>query len=240
MILSRTMREADYAELESEGLFLKSVHDAIQMWYPPQHKHRLWEYTIALKALNTAFDSGKRLRVSDIGCAGSFLSPMLYWLGHDVFMYEVWQFGDLKAYTMEQMVKTDALRTKTGSSYQLREYGLCSLREEDRNIDAAFCISTIEHISNYQDALRDMCRSVKPGGLMFLTSDFCEHELDDYHYNYLRAGKMFTKDTYQEMQSIGESEGFKLVGGESDWSWEENRRLVHNYGFACLAMVKEN
>jgi hypothetical protein len=239
MILTRTMKELDYECLKTEGEMLVEVQKAIQMWYPPQHKHRLWEYTMALKALRAIYPQQQKLSVSDMGCAGSFLSPMMAWYGHNVSMYEIWQFGDLREYTMEQMTRVHGIKGSEAGSYKLHNRGMCGLLDEDRGLDVAFCISTLEHIPNYQAAWIDLLNTVKLGGLVFITTDFAEDETDHYQYNYLRAGKMFNWNTYMELITIGKERGFSLLGNGHDLYWSEACRLVHDYGFGSLAMVKE-
>lgn len=244
MIFSRTMRESDYPELASEGALIQEVHSAIKMWNDKQHKHRLWEYALALKALETVFpkycrdaDSPWQVRLvtSDHGCVAGYMSPLLLWLGCNVQMYECWSFGSEEGFMLEQMRRVAEKRGVLAGYYEMRHRPLCELVEEDKGVDAAFCISTLEHIGEYQKAFRDLLSTVKKGGLVFLTTDFAEDEEDHYMYNYLRAGKMFNRTTYEELREIGEEMGFDLLNG-ADWNWYPECRLVNDYGFASLAM----
>lgn len=241
MILSRIMREQDYPELEEEGKVVTAVHDAIQMWNPAQHKHRLWEYTMAVKALRQVFGDQVGLEVTDHGCGAGYLSPMLSWLGYRVTMYEVWVYGNEEPYMMEQMRRVAVARNGKAGLYRMVNRPLCELVEEDRGFDASFCISTLEHIGEYQRAFRDLLQTVKVGGLVFLTTDFGEHETDDYQFSYLRAGKMFTQETYRELLGIAQGMGFELLGGPSscEWKWDEECRIVYGYGFGSMALLRE-
>jgi len=240
MILSRTMREYDYDGLVEQGTLIQQVHQAIKMWYPYQHHHRLWEYSMATKALMDKFGIRRELTISDHGCGAGYLGPIMSWLGHRVWLYECWTWGDESKYMLEQMQRVATARGEWAGSYELRSRPLGGLVEEDKGVDAAFCISTLEHIGNYQAAFRDLLGTVKPGGLCFITTDFGEHELDDYPCASLRAGKMYTVRTYQELLAIAQEMGFKLMGGECDWRWGEECRLVTTYGFASMALEKEN
>jgi 2-polyprenyl-3-methyl-5-hydroxy-6-metoxy-1,4-benzoquinol methylase len=246
MILSKVMAEKDYDALESEGRVINTLHDAIQMWYPYQHRHRLWEYALAQKALKTVYGDKKNLVVSDHGCGCGYLSPIMYWLGHTVYMYECWSFGDTPDFMMEQMRKVSSLRSEKTGTYEMRNRPLGGLVEQDKGVDAAFCISTLEHIRDYQAAFRDLIGTVKLGGLAFLTTDFGEHENDTYVCSNLRAGKMFTQNIYFELLTIAESMGFELLDDEdssidtiADWEWKEENRLVNDYGFASMALRRE-
>lgn len=241
MICSRTMKESDYAELVDEGNTIMDIQGAIQMWNPAQHRHRLWEYALAQKALKEVYGERYGLHVSDHGCGAGYLSPILFWLGHHVYMYECWAMGNEETFALEQMRRVAGKRPNLTGSYQLRSTPLANgtLSSEDMDMDAAFCISTIEHIGEYQKAWTELLSTVGPGGLAFITSDFAEDEVDHYAYSYLRAGKMFTKDTYQELISIGEQQGFHLLGGKHELTWGEENRLVNDYGFGALAMKRD-
>jgi 2-polyprenyl-3-methyl-5-hydroxy-6-metoxy-1,4-benzoquinol methylase len=235
MILSRVMREKDYDELKDEGRVITELHDEINMWHDTQHHHRLWEYALAQKALKGVYgDYGSKigLRVADFGCGAGYLSPILYKLGHHVFMYDCWTFPNQEEFAMEQMRRIEP----TGGSYEMRNRSLGSLVEEDKGMDAAFCISTLEHIKDYRKAFRDLLSTVKPRGLVFLTTDFGTHETDDYKWANLRAGKMFTADTYNELYAIARGLNFATVQGAADWKWDESCRLVSDYGFASMAL----
>jgi SAM-dependent methyltransferase len=246
MILSRVMRKEDYLELVDEQRVMQFIRDSIQMWYPPQHQHRVWEYAMALKAFWTVFGTGKKdLLVTDHGCGAGFLSPMMYWLGQNVWMYECWTMGSAEEYMLEQMRRVGLNRKEKHGTYQMRSAPLCQLTDEDRGVDAAFCISTLEHIGEYQKAFRDLLSTVKSGGLVFLTTDFGEHEEDTYQYAGLRAGKMFCEKTYLELWEIAIAMGFEMIDKTPkekddwvDWEWKEENRLVLDYGFASLAMIR--
>lgn len=245
MISSKSMREKDYESLKTEHAIVTELHDSIKMWYAYQHHHRVWEYSMALHALNKVFpgyhcDTGDawplRLVVSDHGCGCGYMSPLLLWLGCNVYMYECWTWGDDSKFMMEQMNRVRLVKKDQVGFYELRARGLGQLVEDDKEIDAAFCISTLEHIRDYQTAFRDFLGTVKEGGLAFLTTDFAEDEADHYAFNNLRAGKMFTKDTYMELLGIARDMGFRLLDGGADWSWDAECRLINDYGFASMAL----
>ena len=240
MILSRTMRQEDYEHLVAEGQVIIDIQSAIQMWFDAQHKARLWEYAMAQKVMKTHFGDKKGLVIGDHGCGAGYLSPIMYWLGNHVKMYECWVFGNEEKFMMEQMRRVGLVKAHLGGTYQMINRPLTQMTDADRNVDAAFCISTLEHIGEYQWAFRDLLSTVKKGGLMFLTTDFAEREKDDYVCANLRAGKMFCERTYMELREIGYAQGFQLLGYASDWKWSEECRLVNDYGFASLAMIRSN
>jgi ubiquinone/menaquinone biosynthesis C-methylase UbiE len=239
MLLSKLIKNEDYNEMVEEGKVITDVHKAISMWHPEQHHHRLWEYALAQKALTHLFGTKKGLKVSDHGCGTGFLSPILCWLGHNVWMYDCWggAFKNQEEYALEQMRQVK-LHSPESGTYEMRNSPLGKLTDKDRFVDAAFCVSVLEHIRDYQTAFRDLLSTVKPGGLVFLTTDFGDHEQDDYNCREVRAGKMFTGRTYDELFAIGQQEGFSLLGGCADWCWSEANRLVMGYGFGSMALVR--
>ncbi len=241
MILSRAMLEKDYEELVSEGQIIQDVNKGIEMWNPAQHQHRLWEYAMAQKALKEVYGDRTGLLVSDHGCGAGYLSPILYWLGHNVVLYEPWAMGNEEQYMLEQMRRVAKTKPEGHLEwYEMRNIPMGSLEVKDSWVDAAFCISTIEHIKDYREAFSNLIDTVRPGGLVFLTSDYAEDEQDHYTYSNLRAGKMFNIVTYTELIQLAENKGFHLLGGKHELTWSENNRLVLDYGFGSLALVREN
>lgn len=241
MILSRTMRLADYDEMGFDRIRVDQTVEVMGGWDPIQHPHRNWEYALASKAFDTWFGDRNRLRVADFGCGIGLTGALMLRLQAVDFvgMYEIWMHGDEEQKAIAQMEK--AQKSLAGPKmWQMIRRGLGGLTSADRDYDVAFCISTLEHIRNYQDAFRDMCRSVLAGGMLMLTTDFADSEVDRYEHAGLRAGKMFTKRTYEELAEIGNGLGFTLLGGESDWVWDESCRLVLSYGFASLVLVRNN
>lgn len=246
MILSRTMRHGDFAELEPELQTVDEVLALLGGGDPAQHPMRRWEYAMALKAFNdwaqniTAATGKSRFVVSDHGCCTGMFSPMMYHLGHSVRMYEIWAWGDQEQRAVQQMAAVFNRMSeydRTWRSWQMIHKPLEQLDESDK-ADAAYCISTIEHIADYEGAFRNLCRSVLPGGMLFLTSDFGERGGFGFAADSVRPNGMFYEQTYLRMAEIGAEEGFRLMGGEADWSWEESCRMVNDYGFAALAMER--
>lgn len=237
MILSRTMRTEDYDELQDEIQLIEQVRQKIGMWHPDQHPARMWEYALALKAFHTVYGYNNVGRLTaDMGCGMGFMGPLLLWTGQFVDLYEL---STVSAYMKEQMRLIPQRQTFSAGSYRFHCRGLGQLLPEDRDKDAVFCISVLEHIRDRDVAFADLLNCVAEGGLLFLTTDFAEDETDHYQHANVRAGKMFTAHTYRNFIKTAGMMGFKLVGGECDYSWSNKQRLVFDYGFASLALVRE-
>lgn len=242
MILSKTMRPEDFTQLEPELAIVDSVLAMINGGDKAQHPMRRWEYAMAIKAYNfwkTLRERREPLLVSDHGCCTGMLAPTMFWMGNNVKMYEVWAWGNQEEFTLKQMEMVRGYKQRPAeTTYEMLHRPLSGLLPEDHNVDVGFCISTLEHIPNYEAAFRDLCRSVGKGGMLFLTTDSAEDEQDHYIAAHVRAGTMFNRTVYERLVGWGQEEGFDLLGGQADWSWDESCRLVNNYGFAALAMER--
>lgn len=244
MILSKVMQQSDYDELKSEYKEVQEVAELCGGWPAVQHMHRMWEYSLVLRVLRTWLKDYKDknnipLVAADIGGGIGFTTPLLLVNKFAVAMYEPWLNGNESAKFWEQV---NNYRDKTIPSHAVIEinYGLLSLRDRDRNhYDAVFCISTLEHIRNYQSAWEDLLSMVKPGGLVFITTDYGEHELDNYAHSGLRAGRMFTANQYSKLIGIAKANNFEVLGDEYIYDWKEEYRMVNDYGFASLAVVRK-
>jgi SAM-dependent methyltransferase len=247
MTHSKVMKQSDYQKLVTALGIVDRVAELCGGWDPVQHTSRRWEYAMMLDAIASWYEdyapasmSEKlSLRVADHGC-GIGLSPaLMLYQGHAVKMYEPWVYGDETAKVTATLNRLQSQKAFHPEGWELIRRPLCELEEIDKGkFDVGLCISTLEHIGEYQKAWKDLLSVVKPGGLIFITTDFAEDEQDHYQYAYLRAGKMFTGKTYDELFQIASESGFHLLGGVADWVWSEECRLVNDYGYASLALVR--
>lgn len=241
--LSKTMRMSDFDELKPQLAEVDAVLAVLNGGDRAQHSLRRWEYAMALKAFNRWNPKNEQRSISDHGCCTGMFGPMMVSLGHDVLSYEVWAWGHQEEFATWQF--EEVLRRGATGSYAWLHRPLGQLTEEDNGVDAAYCISTMEHIPNFEVAFRQMAKTVNPGGMLFMTSDSAQDEHDHYIANNVRAGTMFNRGIYEKIAGWGREEGFKLMGDSSDWSWDESCQLIPaprtqgGYGFACLAMEKE-
>lgn len=240
---SKVMKLEDTIDLPGHLERVETVVKTLGGWDPVQHPHRRWEYTMMLYAYDAWYKTsdllGLRCKIADVGC-GIGLSPAIMLDNeNEVTMYEPWVYGDESAKALSQ---ARAMVQRFGTyapRFRMLGRPLCEMTSEDHEAyDIAFCISTLEHIGEYARAWRDLLDMVAPGGLVFITSDFAEDEVDHYRHANLRAGRMFTGKIYDELFRIGQEKGFSLLGGVADWVWSEKCRLVNDYGFASLAMVR--
>lgn len=244
--LSRTMRLEDYKELKWEVGVVNTVQKLAGPTHPHQHEHRKWEYAMVVRAVQVwlAQDGKSKrkapLQVGDFGCGVGLTPSIMLHHGCDVSMYEVWAHDQGEKFQLEACASTKEHSENAIGLYRMLHRPIGGLVLEDYGrYDISLCISTLEHIPDPVRAFKDLCRTVTPGGLLFVTTDFADKEEDRFSHWTLRAGKMFTWQTYQELMAAGQEEGFRLLDCASDWIWNENCRLVYDYGFASLAMVRE-
>lgn len=231
------MSLSDYSKLADEDVFITGARQTVPTWHANLHPHRLWEYCMALAVLKYVFDRATDLTVSDWGYGTGFLSPLLLLKGHRVLMYETWQFGDEADFAKEQMEAAAAHLDHLLGSHKPWAM-LDANADECELVDACFCLSTLEHVANYEALFLKLLKSVHKGGVLFITTDFAEDETDHYQNANLRAGKMFNASTYNSLLKLALQHGFELVGDGADWSWGVGNRLVCDYGFASLALKR--
>lgn len=79
--------------------------------------------------------------------------------------------------------------TKIISTDIIGDYGpdivddICNSKIESNSFDAIYCDAILEHVQDYQSAINNMYRILKPGGELFVYVPFfwCFHDNMDYH-----------------------------------------------------------
>ena len=88
MIYSKLVDLDDYKVLSVD--FIDKTYAELTDVCRFEHKHRRWEYGIALKA---ALDNGAK-RVLEVGGGGSLLLPLLYLSGIETVSVDAWDSRD--------------------------------------------------------------------------------------------------------------------------------------------------
>lgn len=241
MIFSRSMRQLDFndAGLQRGLNFLRVVEGLVGGLSEEQHPHRRWEYALAYEALKDSLPSilkiNQTLKVADFGAGFGLLSPMMVQLGHHVSLYEIWTHGNREDLVRKQLAGAAA----PDANYSIIHRPLSQLVPKlDHGVyDASFCISVLEHVKEEKAAFVDLCRSVRPGGLVFLTMDFANTDQDTFRHRGMRA-RIYDAKGMERLVGYARGEGLELLGGESDWSW--HGPMVNEYSFSSLALVKQS
>lgn len=200
------------------------------------HPHRFWEYSSILQQLYE-LQIPFRAKVLDVGSGGSFFPPYLAVLGWDISLTDSMKYGDVTA-------DIQAQRSHYGINMPLYD-----LLVEDMSPrleigwggeadfwDVTMCISTIEHVDadKHDDALRELWRITKPGGLIFITSD------------YFRDIPQFEASPSRHLQFTPYMKDFVLdipnkidVDFVGDTDLDYCGDFVHTYSFVNICMRKK-
>lgn len=193
-----------------------------------QHPIRRWEYTMAHYVLSEWQDLLQQegrldppLRIADVGSAGSnFWHLLLDFTSADIELID-------PAYAGHDVV----------GQVRVTPTDLVSFAANDRHgaLDVLTAISVIEHIE--QPDVRRFARAaamlLKPGGLLFLTTDCWDADGPDCaHFHWMRK-RIYNAESLRKLQVMLREVGFQSFGA-TDWTYHGHQ--VHNYSVASIAM----
>lgn len=205
---------------------------------------RQWEYAMALYAIATWQDARDApppldpdpdslthalpkpardpLQICDVGGAGSHF----------------WQV--LTSVTPENITVVDP---NGGSIPEVGQAVLLSLSIEEyaahayhNQFDVLTSISVIEHVEEVRKFFRACHMLLKPGGLLFLTTDYWDAEgPDTAHFHWMRK-RIYNADRVRKLLQDIRELGFKSFG-TSDWGYHGPQ--VYDYSACSVALVKK-
>lgn len=167
---------------------------------------RRWEYAMALHAAyswaTTTEAFGRPLLAYDVGGNGSPLGSMLY---------------DLAGVDTRIVDPLDATSQKTVEQLAMDP-------RQHATADILCAISVIEHVAYPSHFFRACFQLLKPGGLLFLTTD-CWHAEgpDTTHFHWMRT-RIYNPDKLRKL--VMEFKGVARRFGQTDWS----NHGIHLYG----------
>jgi len=223
--LSKIMDPEDQMILEDEMQRLLEC-DAMA----GQHPARWWEYAMAHRAIREWGNTGlpeyppftrDPLILCDVGGSGSRFAQSLVGLtSEDITVID------------PNLPVVDVGRCRHVRR-SVEEYAAVAQHSQ---FDCLTAISVIEHLDAVRPFIRACHMLLKPGGLLFLTTDCwnCTGP-DTAHFHWMR------KRIYdpEKLRSLGI--GLREIGystfGRSDWQYHGDQ--VYDYSFASLAMVKK-
>ena len=221
--------QVDFPLLAKE-LRVVEAYDALR----DQHPLRAWEYAMAHKAIGDwqeARDATPMaalegtldpLQLCDVGGAGSrFYHSLLAVTSEDIWV-----------------IDPAAPPDPAHGQWQIYQGTVESFAATNRHnqFDALTCISVIEHVPNLRAFFRACHMLLKPGGLLFLTTDCwnCEGP-DTAHFHWMRE-RIYNPGSLQKLTGSLRELGFKSFGA-SDWAYKGDH-LYGSYSFASIAMVR--
>jgi SAM-dependent methyltransferase len=197
------------------------------------HPHRMWEYAsimqqmLLLGVLNDA-------EIIDVGAGASFFDPYLALIYPRLCCTDTEKYGDYSWMVQKQreaygvMLPLYDLSVEDMSAKP--EIGWGGATEK---FDVTMCISTIEHVDDHDKGFAELVRITKPGGLIFITSD------------YFRDLVQFEQSVSRHLQVTPYNEWFVLrlrdrfpvdFVGDTDLAYAGD--FVHNYSFCNIALRK--
>lgn len=232
---SLDVRDYEWLELYVRPLraFQRKMDELPVPYRHGQHEHRMWEYASILRQfVELGIQRRDSLVILDVGSGGSFFPAFLAsWYDHSVTLVDSMVGGDITDTTREQ--------NKLLGIYQV----LLRTSAEDLSVipsdsqDVTMCISVIEHVvaEHYLDALRELCRVTKPGGYIFITSDYFEtdEQIEQSPWRFAQH-TAFKKETVLEIPSIIDVE----FVGDTDLDYRGS--FVHNYSFCNICLKKRS
>lgn len=197
------------------------------------HPHRFWEYGSILQQLYS-LHVPYSAKVIDVGSGGSFFPPYLAVLGWDISLTDSMKYGDITR-------DVEAQRRAYGIKMDLYDL-LCEDMGPKPEIgwegksdywDVVMCISTIEHVDGHDDAFRELVRIAKPGGYIFITSDYFRNaaHLEQSISRHLQV----TGYCQEFVEALPSRFGVEFVG-ETDLAYRGD--FVHNYSFCNICLRK--
>lgn len=197
------------------------------------HEHRLWEYGSILQQLQQ-LDVDRDAEMIDVGAGASFFDPYLALRYPLLCCTDSMKYGDVT-----NMV--EAQRAYYGVSLPLYDLPLedMSARPEigwggaQDKFDVTMCISTIEHVDDHDAAMWELVRITKPGGYIFITSDYFR-DLAQWEASPSRHLQV-TPYMQQTVEQIPKKFGLAFVG-ETDFAYAGD--FVHSYSFVNLCLRK--
>ena len=169
-----------------------------------QHPMRRWEYAMALRAISTWWRT-KTLNVTHIVDVGGAGSPFWRMIDEDVKIVDPETSVDLAFYVSREPTLSPIVT----------------------------CLSVLEHVDDLDRFLFHLSCLVAPGGLLFLTFDYCDGVDDDaYHFHWMRQ-RIFNE--VRVARIIDQLRDFRLLGTD-DYRWHGPQ--VYDYTFASLALIK--
>ena len=171
---NRSLHHDDYHWLpHTEGLRLFQAGMArAGVPHREWHPHRFWEYASIMQQLAN-LEVPPNCELVDIGAGASFFDPYLALLYPRLCCTDSMKYGDVTG-------MVDAQRRHYGVALPLYDLMLEDMGEKPAigwggatgKFDVTMCISTIEHVDDHDTAMAELIRITKPGGYIFITSDY--------------------------------------------------------------------
>lgn len=233
---TRSLHPDDYAMLQPHAERLTNFQAnmaALAIPHREWHPHRFWEYASIMQQL-TELQVSRDVEMIDVGAGASFFDPYLALAYPRLCCTDTEKYGD---YSWMVQAQRDAYGVAL-PLYNLNLEDMAARPEigwggATEKFDVTLCISTIEHVDDHDKAFGELVRITKPGGLIFITSDYFR---DPAHFEQ-SVSRHLQMTPYSESYVLSLPERFAVdFVGETDLAYAGD--FVHNYSFCNVALRK--
>lgn len=192
-----------------------------------------WDHYLLHKIVSS---QDREIRIIDLGCGEAHTLKLLYSLGfeniHGLDFRISWRVR------VTQLVRS--WREKA-LSLPFRLYSGDITRTPFRNhsYDLAVCVSTIEHGVNIKAFLQEVSRILKPGGLLFITTDYWEEELqtNDSAKAFGLPWKVFSRNDIELLIGLARASGLVLYQDTPIPACSEKTVIWQNSNYTFISLL---
>ena len=164
------------------------------------HASKNWEYPFVLNAIrNEGLHLKRGLRVADIGGGRGALSFALGRMGAETEVFDI----DFRWDSKGDAGIEDRFIQNFRQVGHARFGSIFNIPADDESYDVVTCISVVEHIFYKRQAIAELLRVLKPGGLLALTFDLVEDLTESGLTDHMRRDIFDLQTLPAELQAIG-------------------------------------
>jgi len=234
---NRSLHSDDYQFLVKWDAMLRAhLRDMVNRNVPHRewHPHRFWEYASVLQQLEEQHVPAEAEMI-DVGAGASFFDPLLATLYPRLCCTDNMYYGDVTPMVEAQRKAYNiSLPCWSLDMQNMPEGATPGWGGATDKFDVTMCISSIEHVPNHDAAMKELIRITKPGGLIFITSDYFR---DEAHFEQSVSRHLqvtpYREDFVEDFPLLWPELSFV---GSTDFEYKGD--FVHNYSFVNLCMRK--
>lgn len=198
--VNKLIDAADLPEFEAPAHGLQALRAKFEALRVPYSRHlsdtwsRMWEYSMMV----TVSQAAEGMRVLDVGGTGTIFAYYLAVLGCQVHTIDIDEHKVQAAAELAQQVPAFGLmQNQRMSVLDMSAY-------RDHTFDRVFAVCVIEHLPSREaqaQAMREMVRVLKPGGLLGLTYDVVSPAAQGFPHMSI-AGEVGGFETAAEVETL--------------------------------------
>jgi SAM-dependent methyltransferase len=233
---NRSLHPDDYAFLAKWDTELHAFLDTMVRRKVPHrewHPHRFWEYASMMQQMEE-LGMKSDIELIDVGAGASFFDPFCAFYYPRLCCTDSMKYGDVtpmveaqrRAYDVA-LPLYDLMLEDMSPKWEIGWGGATN------KFDVTMCISTIEHVDGHDQAMKELIRITKPGGYIFITSDYFR---DHAQWEASPSRHLQVTPYMQEsVEALPAKFGLEFVG-PTDFGYKGD--FVHTYSFCNLCLRK--